>query len=88
MREYLLHSLLAGGSVDRFGFIRGASEAPQPLLNLAGDPYFSDGLRAVIVLSSGLVPYDRARNLLWERSAAPVAAGQTEAADRNVRAVD
>jgi len=86
-REYLLHSLLAEGFVERFGFVRGAPAAPRerPALNLTGDPYFSDGMRLVVVLSPQPVPYDRVRSLLWERSAAPVAEGQSDAASRNVR---
>lgn len=89
-REYLLHSLLAGGFVDRFGFVKGSAAAPraQPLYNLTGDPYFSDGLRLVLVLAPEPIPPDEARSLLWEQSAAPIAEGQTEAAARNVRPIE
>lgn len=89
-REYLLHSLLAEGLVDRFGFVRGAPEASrtQPALNLTGDPYFTDGLRLVIFLSPHPVSYSEVENLLWERSAPPIAEGQTDAAEKNVRLIN
>lgn len=85
-REYLLHSLLAEGFVHRFGFVKGSMEATRekPAVNLAEDPYFSDGLRLVLVLSSYPLPYTEVRSLLWEQSAPPVAEGQTRSANRNV----
>ncbi len=89
-REYLLHSLVAGSFVERFGFVKGAPVAPrlEPRLNMTGDPYFTDGMRVVIVLSSQPVPYDRIRSLGWERSAAPISEGQSQGATRNVRPIE
>ena len=89
-REYLLHSLVAQGFVDRFGFVKGSAAAArdQPRFNLTGDPYHSDGLRLVVILAPEPVPPDQIRNLLWEQSAAPIAEGQSEAARRNVRPLD
>jgi hypothetical protein len=89
-REYLLHSLVAEGFVDRFGFAKGsaAGTPSQPRVNLTGDPYHSDGLRLVVILSAEPVPPDRIRSLLWEQSAAPIAQGQSEAAERNVRPIE
>jgi hypothetical protein len=89
-REYLLHSLLAQGFVDRFGFVRGSAVATsdQPRHNLTGDPYLSDGMRLVVFLSPDPLPPEQTRNLLWERSAAPIAEGQSDAARRNVRPID
>ena len=89
-REYLLHSLVAEGFVDLFGFVKGsaAGTAAQPRLNLTGDPYHSDGLRLVVILSREPVTPDRIRSLLWEQSAAPIAEGQSEAARRNVRPIE
>lgn len=88
-REYLLHSLLAEGFVESFGFVAGARAATRetPARNLTDDPYFSDGLRLVVVLSPDPIPYERVRSLLWDQSAAPVAEGQTEAADEHVRPI-
>jgi len=89
-REYLLHSLFAEGLVDRFGFVKGsaAGTPAQPRMNLTGDPYFSDGMRLVVILSPEPIPPDQIRSLQWERSAAPIAEGQSKAAERNVRPVE
>jgi hypothetical protein len=89
-REYLLQSLVVHGFVDRFGFVKGSAYAPrdQPLHNLTDDPYFSDGLRLVVVVSNDFVPPDEVRNLLWEQSAPPIAEGQSETAQRNVRPIE
>ncbi|HSW33416.1 MAG TPA: LssY C-terminal domain-containing protein [Steroidobacteraceae bacterium] len=89
-REYLLHSLIAEGFVDRFGFVKGsaAGTPSQPRFNLTGDPYHSDGMRLVVILSTEPVPPDQIQSLLWEQSAAPIAEGQSEAAERNVRPID
>lgn len=89
-REYLLHSLLAQRLVSRFGFAGGSAEAtPQsPRHNLTDDPYFSDGLRLVMVLSREPVPVEAIRNLQWERSAAPIAEGQSPDAARHMRPLD
>jgi hypothetical protein len=88
-REYLLHSLLGEGFVDRFGFVKGSAAATpaQPRTNLTGDPYHSDGLRLVVILAPEPVAPDRIRSLRWEQSAAPIAEGQSEAARRNVRPI-
>jgi len=88
-REYLLHSLLAEGFVDRFGFVTGSKQAPitEPAENLMGDPYFSDGMRLLIILSPHPIPYSKVRSLVWEQSSAPVAEGQTDAAERYVRPI-
>ena len=88
-REYLLHSLLAEGFVGSFGFVGGARAATRdaPATNLTGDPYFSDGERLVVILSPDPIPYERVQSLLWDRSAAPVAEGQTQAAERHLRPI-
>ena len=86
-REYLLHSLIAHGFVDRFGFAGGSAAATRqaPRHNLTGDPYHSDGLRLVVMIAPEVVAPDEILNLMWEQSAAPIAEGQSEAAGRHVR---
>jgi hypothetical protein len=86
-REYLLHSLLDAGLVAGFGFVKGSTYATreEPAVNLANDPYFSDGLRLVIALSTHPRPYHEVRSMRWEQSTAPTAEGQTESAERYVR---
>lgn len=88
-REYLLHSLIGHGFVDRFGFVKGSASADreQPRYNLTGDPYFSDGMRLVLILTPEPVAPDQIRSLMWEQSAAPIAEGQSDAAQRHVRPV-
>lgn len=88
-REYFLHGLLAEGFVDSFGFVGGSRAATRenPATNLTGDPYFSDGKRLVVVLSPDPVSYAEVKSLLWERSAAPVAQGQTENAGKSIRKI-
>lgn len=89
-REYLLHSLLAQGFVAKFGFVTGSTNATreQPAYNLTGDPYFSDGMRLVIMLSPHPLPLVEIRSLQWEQSSKPVAAGQSEEAERYVRPIE
>jgi hypothetical protein len=60
----------------------------EPAVNLANDPYFSDGLRLVIALSPHPRPYHEVRSMRWEQSSAPTAEGQTESAERYVRPLD
>jgi LssY C-terminus len=80
-REYLLHALMANGYVARFGFVKGgAMSTPQePMRNLSDDPYFSDGLRLVVVVAEEPIAPDEVRSLLWEQAAPPIAQGQSEA---------
>jgi hypothetical protein len=89
-REYLLHSLLDAGLVAGVGFVKGSTYATreEPAVNLANDPYFSDGLRLVIALSTHPRPYHEVRSMRWEQSTAPTAEGQTESAKRYVRPVE
>lgn len=79
-REYLLTSLLHGQSVERFAFVRGVGQATpeRPRTNLTGDPYFTDGLRLVVWVSSDPVPPGFADNLGWNDSTDPVLQGRGE----------
>jgi hypothetical protein len=67
-RNYLAQDLLASEFLYALAFAKGAVKAPQerPATNLTGDPYFSDGLRAVMLLSSQPVPEDHIELLKWE----------------------
>ena len=53
-REYLLEDLAYAQSVAKFGYVTGVQVAPydEPRGNLTGDPYFTDGLRIVLFVSS------------------------------------
>jgi len=77
-REYLFQSLLHRDAVSRFAFVRGVGAATEaePRYNLADDPYFTDGMRLVVWLSSKPVPPHMALDLGWNESADPVREGQ------------
>ena len=53
-REYLLEDLAYAQSLQQFGYVKGVGLATfaEPRGNLTGDPYFTDGLRAVMFVSS------------------------------------
>ena len=52
-RDYVLDDLLESGHVVRVGYVAGAGAAERtaPRHNLTGDPYFTDGMRAVAIFS-------------------------------------
>jgi hypothetical protein len=80
-REHLLQSLMVAGSIDRFAFVRGMEPVSQskPRQNLTGDPYFTDGLRFVVMLSdSGATPPEDVEFLEWRNSADPIRDAQKD----------
>jgi LssY-like putative type I secretion system component LssY len=68
----LIQDLLYSQSVIKFGFARGVETAPEsrPHHNLTGDPFFTDGLRAVLVFERRPVALDQIEVFEWERPAA------------------
>jgi hypothetical protein len=67
-REYLLQDLMLSGFISHYGFVAGAqvSTDDAPCVNLGHDPYFSDGLRLVILLDANRRAGDPIRFLDWE----------------------
>jgi hypothetical protein len=67
-RAYLLQDLLMSGFVERYGYVDGvgATPASAPRTNLTGDPYYTDGLRAVVFLSNQTIPVGAIGRLPWE----------------------
>jgi LssY C-terminus len=67
-RAYLLQDLLMSGFVERYGYVDGvgAASASAPRANLTGDPYYTDGLRAVIFLSDQTTPLQNVDRLPWQ----------------------
>ena len=53
-RDYVLEDLLQAERVEAAGYVDGvgACDPASPRCNLTGDPYFTDGKRAVALLSS------------------------------------
>ena len=67
-RSYLLQDLLMSGLVERYGFVQGVRAAPatSPRTNLTGDPYYTDGLRAIVFLSDETILPQNIKRLPWE----------------------
>lgn len=67
-RDYLVQDLLASESLEQLAYVKGVGTVPAgtPRENLTGDAYFTDGLRAVAVLSSSRVPASEVKFISWE----------------------
>jgi len=72
-RAYMLQDILMSGFVERYGYVDGVSAAPAsvPRANLTGDPYYTDGLRAVIFLSNETRSLGNVDRLPWNVPLAP-----------------
>ncbi len=74
-REHVLQSLLVAGAVSRFGFVGGIEPASPaaPHTNLSDDPYFTDGLRLVVLLSGNTTTSPEAVGFIeWRDSMDPM----------------
>ena len=67
-RAYLLQDLLMSGFVERYGYVEGVGAASVSALrpNLTGDPYYTDGLRAVIFMSDQAISLENIERHPWE----------------------
>ena len=67
-RYYVVEDLLYGGRVRRIGFVDGVGRASLdlPRQNAEGDPYFTDGLRAVLFLADETIPFAEVELLDWQ----------------------
>jgi hypothetical protein len=67
-RGYLLQDLLMSGYVEQYGYVDGvgAARASAPRANLTGDPYYTDGLRAVVFLSNQTTSLAAIERLPWQ----------------------
>jgi hypothetical protein len=72
-RAYMLQDILLSGFVERYGYVDGVGAAPASArrTNLTGDPYYTDGLRAVIFLSNETTPLGNIERLFWNVPLAP-----------------
>jgi hypothetical protein len=72
-RAYLLQDLLMSGFVEKYGYVDGVGAAPAsaPRMNLTSDPYYTDGLRAVLFLSNQSTPLGNVERLPWNVPPAP-----------------
>lgn len=67
-RNYLLQDLWYSQGLSAYAYVTGVEAAPydEPRGNLTGDPYFTDGLRAVMWLSGEPLNMEEVRYLDWE----------------------
>ena len=68
VRDGLVLDLYKAKVIDAYGFVKGVGAATPdaPRENLTGDPYFTDGLRAVVFLLKGPMPTEPVRYLNWD----------------------
>jgi len=68
-RDYLTQEMLSSGSVNRFAYVRGVGSVnrEKPQRNLTGDPYYTDGNRAVYFLRAKPVAPTEVHFLLWHK---------------------
>lgn len=67
-REYIVENMGISNKLAEFGFVGGVgvSSSTEPRTNLTGDPYFTDGLRAVLILSEKPTPINHIKFLKWD----------------------
>ena len=66
-REYLVQDMFASGFLGSLGYVQGVGAASRqsPRQNLTGDPYFTDGLRAVMFISEKPVSANEITLIEW-----------------------
>jgi len=66
-RNALIEDLVLSQNLKKIGFVNGIGPAPpdDPRYNLTGDPYVTDGMRAVFVLSSDPVSLAEIQMFEW-----------------------
>jgi len=69
-RNGLIQDLAYSQALARFAYVSGVGAAPReaPRHNLTGDPYFTDGLRAVLFLEARPLTLTDVQFLEWERT--------------------
>ncbi len=67
-RQSVIEDLLFSHTIVGFGFVKGVGRVTpsKPRFNLTGDPYFTDGLRAVLIIETGPTSLEQIKNLGWE----------------------
>jgi hypothetical protein len=68
-REYLVQDLMLSNGLEGLGYVGGVgvSDPAAPRRNYTGDEYYTDGLRAVLIMSEDFVPLEKLELLKWER---------------------
>ena len=67
-RDYLIQDLWYSHGLVKFSYVKGVGAAPisEPRANLTGDPYFTDGYRAVLWVSSKPIRFTDVEFVKWE----------------------
>ena len=67
-RRYFVEDMFYSQAVTKFGYVKGVGtiKKENPQLNLGGDPYYSDGLRAVLFLDSRPYSLSQIEFANWE----------------------
>jgi len=67
-RDFLIQDLLYAQGFEKIAFVNGVGPAPisNPRKNLTGDPYFTDGFRVVLWVSSELTNFEEVELMNWE----------------------
>ena len=67
-RAFLIQDLWYSQGLKSFGYVKGVGAAPysEPRGNLTGDPYFTDGLRAVFWVTSKPAAFSDVGWIDWE----------------------
>jgi hypothetical protein len=68
-RNYLVQDMLRSQKLTRFGWVRGVGASPpsDPRHMEDGTPFFTDGLRAVMMFGTIKTSLDQIRLLDWEK---------------------
>jgi hypothetical protein len=68
-RDFLIQDLWYAQGLAKFALVKGVGAAPisMPRATLTGDPYFTDGLRAVLWVSSEPVDLEDIEFVEWEK---------------------
>ena len=67
-REFIIQDLIYAQGLTKVAYVKGVGSAPinEPRGNLTGDPYFTDGLRAVLWVSSKPTDFEEVEFIEWE----------------------
>ena len=67
-RHAIIEDLLFSQTLAKVGFVKGVGRTTpyRPRQNLTGDPYFTDGLRLVLILDKGPISMNQIEGLDWE----------------------
>jgi hypothetical protein len=67
-RAFIIQDLIYAQGLTKVAYAKGVDSAPinEPRGNLTGDPYFTDGLRAVLWVSSNPTDFEEVEFIEWE----------------------